>query len=593
MLIMDYYKEKYDSLKSVMQFANESFTNKVSCNEFISRLNAETYILTKCRAAALYIMDTSTFEFNLTGNYSSVKTIEANRAFDILIENGVVSDVLLNGENAVMQISDYDTAYLLPLKSNNTVYSLQLLIAYNNNRIDVERISLLSTLNSIFTFLFYDNLNRPEAAYNRTKDNYDLINQIEHLKKGAEELHHIIDTIQEGILIIDKTTNQIRDVNQTALNLISSSKESLIGKTKDDFFLFFDNKMFKGEIITKEEVLLIDASGNVIPILYAAKDIALGEYEYQIISFIDISERKMMEDKILQSRFELELQVEERTRELVIINNELQEQIIEREKAEQENFKLHEAIEQTESLITITGLDYKIEYVNSALLKKTGYELEELISKTPVIFKAKRLDYDAYKESHSAVKNGTQWHGEHYMRKKNGEIFWVSTHISPIRNQASEIIKYMGVQEDITERKKAELELKLAKEKIEKAEKAKTTLLANMSHEFRTPLISILGFSELLDDELTDLEQKKMVYAIQSGGKRLLNSLESVLTLSHLESSNLTFVMKEVNLIPLIYNAIEILIPEAKEKCLDISFENSLDEINVATEESFLTQTIN
>ena len=85
------------------------------------------------------------------------------------------------------------------------------------------------------------------------------------------------------------------------------------------------------------------------------------------------------------------------------------------------------------------------------------------------------------------------------MRKKNGELFWVSTHISPIKNSKDEIIKYMAVQEDITERKNAELQILKAKEKVEKAEKAKSSLLANMSHEFRTPLISILGFSELLE----------------------------------------------------------------------------------------------
>lgn len=708
-------EEQNHNLKSALRFLRNSFVNNLNGEELIRQLNNEACLLTKSRIAALFILDNISYEFKLAGKYSSVKTIEVNRAFDFLIEEGVLSNVLKSGEITVRLINNYDFVWLVPIKNKNTIIAFQLLITDKRHDVSEEQVATLSIINSILADRIIENKYLLDSQHNKTRDNSELFIQIENLKRGAEDLHKIIDSIQEGILLINKDTKQIYDANETALKLISTSKDNLIGKNKDDFFLFFDNMIFKDEIITKEEALLVDIEGNTIPIINATTDITLGEYEYQIISFLDISERKTMEDKIQQSRFELEIKVEDRTRELLTANKELENEIVakekaqqenlilvsaikqttslimitdlegkikfanpavcnktgyelseligknpkifksgnmaeagyhqlwnnleagksfqcefknrkkngeyfwvssnissiidengtilsyisvqdditERKKAEEENLKLLQAIEQTESFVTITDLEYRIEYVNPALTNKTGYSLEELIGKTPVIFKQKGEDSVAYKNSYYAVKNGTQWNGEHHMRSKNGEVFWVSTHISPIRNRSDEIIKYMAVQEDITERKKAELELKSAKEKVEKAERAKSSLLANMSHEFRTPLISILGFSELLEYDLTDNEQKEMIYSIQAGGKRLLNSLESILTLSHLESSNLVFTMKEVNLIPLLHNTVKLFTPGANKKFLELKFETSLEEINVTTEENLLIQTLN
>ncbi|KAF0152289.1 MAG: multi-sensor hybrid histidine kinase [Ignavibacteria bacterium] len=591
--MMDNGKLKYDSLKSVLQFVNNSFTNNASTEELIDRLNAESCMFTKCRVAAVFLLDHSTFEFMLTGKYSSVKTIEADRAFNFLIENSIVPNVLLSGKSSKMQINDYDTAHLIPLTCKNKVFALQLLITDKKNEIDEEQISLLSILNSTFAILLNANFCENENAINGTQDKTELINQIEYLKKGTQELHHIIDSIQEGIFLIDKSTKQILDVNQTAVKLISTSKESLIGKYKDDFFLFFDNRMFNDEITTRQEAVLIDANGNSIPILHSASEIILGEFEYEIISFLDITERKMMEDKIQHARFELEFMVEERTRQLQRANEELENEIVEREKVQNENLKLIAAVQQTTSLIFITDIEGKIQYANPALCNKAGYQVNELLGQKPSIFKSGELTKENYEYFWNVLATGKSYRYEYRNRKKNGELYWVSSNISPIKNELGSVINFLAVQEDITERKEAELELKHAKEKVEKAEKAKSSLLANMSHEFRTPLISILGFSELLEHEIADNEQREMISAINLGGKRLLNSLESVLTLSHLESSNLVFKMKEVNLVPIINNAVKLLIPEALKKGLKINFESSLEEINVTTEENFLIQTIN
>ncbi len=587
------YKEKYGSLNSVLRFLQPVPTVSMNVTDLISQLNAECCKLTNCRVSSFFLLNQSTFEFVLTGTYSSLSSVEARKVFGDLIETGFLSETLKLGKSTRKQISFYEEAHLIPMKSNEMVFSFLLLIIDKKIILSEEIQLVLSALTSIFALRYFQLSVGNKNSSKESKGKTELIEQINNLKQGAEDLHKIIDSIHEGIFLIDKSSKLIQDANQTAVNLLCTPKENLIGKERDDFFLFFDNNVFKDEIITKEEALLITAEGNAVPIVYATSDILIDKYEYQIISFLDISERKMMEDKIQQSRFELEHRVEERTKELAKINSELQKQIVEREKAEQENLKLLLAIQQTNSLITITDTDARIEYANDAICTKTGYSLPELLGKTPIIFKAKGLDGENYKASYNAIGSGEQWTGEHMMKKKNGELIWIYAHISPIKNSSGKIINYLAVQEDITERKLAEEQLFQAKAKVEKAEKAKSALLANMSHEFRTPLILILGFSELLEFELTEKEQVEMIHAVQSGGKRLLNSLENILLLSHLESSNLKFVMKKIDAISLIRSSIALYSKEAKQKSLTLEFDSAESEIIITSEEKYLSLIIN
>lgn len=587
------YKEKYGSLNSVLRFLQPGSSVSTNANDLISQLNAECSKLTNCRVASFFLLNQTTFEFVLTGTYSSLSSFEARKVFGDLIEAGFLSETLKSGKSTQKQISFYEVAYLIPIKSNEMVFSFLLLIIEKKIILSEETQLVLSALTLIFTLKYFQLSVSNKNTSKESKGKTELIEQINNLKQGTEDLHKIIDSIHEGIFLIDKSSKLIQDANQTAVNLICTPKENLIGKEKDNFFLFFDNNVFKDEIITKEEALLITAEGNAVPIIYATSDILIDKYEYQIISFLDISERKMMEDKIQQSRFELEHRVEERTKELGKINYELKNEILEREKAQQENLKLLLAVQQTNSLITITDLEAKIEYANEAICAKTGYTLAELLGKTPAIFKGKGLDGESYKASYNAVRSGEQWTGEHMMKKKNGELIWVYAHISPIKNPAGKIINYLGVQEDITERKLAEEQLLQAKAKVERAEKAKSSLLANMSHEFRTPLISILGFSELLEFELTEKEQIEMIHAVQSGGKRLLNSLENILLLSHLESSNLKFAMKKINVISLLRSSVALYSQEAKQKSLTLEFDSAVREIIITSEEKYLSLIIN
>ncbi len=123
---------------------------------------------------------------------------------------------------------------------------------------------------------------------------------------------------------------------------------------------------------------------------------------------------------------------------------------------------------------------------------------------------------------------------------------------------------------DITEAKRFEREIVMAKEKAEEMVRLKDSFLANMSHEIRTPLTGILGFAQVLQSEVDD-SQRELVGHIQESGNRLLNTLNSVLDLAELEAQSVRPELAPVDVGREIGDAARLIAPVARLKGL--SFE--------------------
>lgn len=128
--------------------------------------------------------------------------------------------------------------------------------------------------------------------------------------------------------------------------------------------------------------------------------------------------------------------------------------------AEYQLRKLSQAIEQSPASVVITDTEGKIEYVNPRFTEITGYPAEEAIGENPRMLHSGSHPVEFYKELWNAITSGKEWKGEFHNKKKNGELFWESAHISPIKNEKGEILNYLGVKEDISERKALEVNLK-------------------------------------------------------------------------------------------------------------------------------------
>lgn len=127
--------------------------------------------------------------------------------------------------------------------------------------------------------------------------------------------------------------------------------------------------------------------------------------------------------------------------------------ITERKISEQELQKLSQVVMQSPDSIVVTNYDGIIEYVNPAACRITGYTEEELIGNNPSLLASGEIPKEKYRELWNTIKAGKEWNGEFHNRKKNGELYWESASISPLRNHKGEISHFLGIKEDITERK--------------------------------------------------------------------------------------------------------------------------------------------
>ncbi len=246
--------------------------------------------------------------------------------------------------------------------------------------------------------------------------------------------------------------------------------------------------------------------------------------------------------------------------------------------AEEEMRKLSSAIEQSPASVVITDTNGKIEYVNPRFCDLTGYSADEAIGSTPRILKAPGVHPpEFYADLWKTITSGNRWHGEICNRKKDGTLFWESAFISPIIDEQGKIQNYLGIKEDITEKKKLVTELEDAKKAAEEATEAKSNFLANMSHEIRTPMNAIIGLSHLCLN--TDLNERQHNYVekVHSSAKSLLGIINDILDFSKIEAGKLEIEYVPFRLDDVLDNLGNLMAMKAQEKGLELLFDTKSD----------------
>jgi signal transduction histidine kinase/ActR/RegA family two-component response regulator len=183
--------------------------------------------------------------------------------------------------------------------------------------------------------------------------------------------------------------------------------------------------------------------------------------------------------------------------------------------------------------------------------------------------------------------------GENFMteiknRRKNGELFWESLSISPIKDDQNKISHFIAVMEDITEKKKLINELTEAKNQAESANRLKSSFLANMSHELRTPMNGIIGYAEVLTEELKEFEFRNMAETIFRSGKRLMETLNLILDLSRIEANQMEISYSMVEFNSLCEECVILFKESAKKKGLSIFMKDTPFLMNAVTDEKIV-----
>ena len=160
------------------------------------------------------------------------------------------------------------------------------------------------------------------------------------------------------------------------------------------------------------------------------------------------------------------------------------------------------------------------------------------------------------------------------INRNDGTSFYVEMQSIPIQNAPDQESLVRSAFMDITVRRHMEEELIAEREKALQAARFMNEFLANMSHEIRTPLAGVIGFAEVLEEELPS-EHREIAQLIARGGNRLLHTLNSVLDFAKLKAHNHKLMQTPINLVDRVQKHCRLLSGLAKQKNLSLKFKSN------------------
>ena len=196
---------------------------------------------------------------------------------------------------------------------------------------------------------------------------------------------------------------------------------------------------------------------------------------------------------------------------------------------------------------------------------------EELIGKTVFDFYPEEIARACDESDQAVLRTGHPLiNFEEPLYDPTGKTEWVLTTLVPLRDSRGQVVAFVGIDRDITERKKAEKHLQEAKESAQKANRAKSEFLANMSHEIRTPMNGILGMTDLaLETELTP-EQREYLEMVKTSADSLLTVINDILDFSKIEAGKLDIDAVEFDLRDSLDETMKTLALRADQKGLEL-----------------------
>ena len=305
-------------------------------------------------------------------------------------------------------------------------------------------------------------------------------------------------------------------------------------------------------------------------------EVSLGHYtinnEHYSLAFInDITQRKETEQAIIQLNTHLEEKVKEGTQSLAITVEQLGNQIKETERKDAElervNTFLNNIWNHAGAIIFVTDEDGMVQFFNPAAERALGYKVSDVLGsinvatfhlETELAQKAEELSvgtgkpvaatFDVLKVAATTGDNNNQeWH---YVRQ-DGSTFFVSLNITQLKDAHDEISGFLCIAIDISEKKKAETELRAALEKEKELNELKSRFVSMASHEFRTPLSAVLSSAYLLSKYSKEEEQpqrEKHIRRIISSVTSLTEILDDFLSVGKIEEGNIEANYREYNI---------------------------------------------
>ena len=396
------------------------------------------------------------------------------------------------------------------------------------------------------------------------KDITDRIEKEISLEASESKLRALINSAVDGIITIDHH-GIIESVNPSTTHLFGYDKDEMIGnnikmlmpepdKSKHDGYI--QNYLHTGikKIIgIGREVKGKRKDGSIFPLRLSVSEITLDENRAFLGMIHDMTEQKEAESKIKEYAEKLEHKVEERTQEIRKTNQNLQKEIKDRkaiENALKEGQKLYSAIARNfpDGTISVLNQDLQYVFIEGKELFAMGVTSERLIG-TKI---ADRLPEHLSNKITDVLQNVFNNQNETIEIELKNNYYVLNA--VPLMNDEGEVKQILVVEENITKQKNAERDIRESLKKEIELNNLKSRFVSMASHEFRTPLSTILSSTSLLEHYSSPEDEEKRnkhLQRIKSSVGNLTSILNDFLSLSKLEegvvkSNPISFNLREL-----------------------------------------------
>ena len=237
-------------------------------------------------------------------------------------------------------------------------------------------------------------------------------------------------------------------------------------------------------------------------------------------------------------------------------------------KSESKNKLLATIVEQSSEAIWTKDLSGAITSWNSGAAAMFGYTPGEALGRALTVGETSPEDV--------AVRTRRLMAGEKFSydtraSTRSGTAIDIQVSVAPLLDDANRCIGSISVARDVTQHKRSEEALRLAREAAEAANHAKSSFLARMSHEIRTPMNGVLGMTELLLETGLSSTQRKYAEIVQRSGQNLLGIINDLLDFSKIEAGKLELEAVDMDVRRTIEDIVELLAERAHAKGLELA----------------------